>query len=70
VSSENVVPVPPASASDGRSVVYRASPTGASTDSESTPPGRKTLTSTGCPDAPEACATPASSWSSPSLDAP
>src|SRR5204863_3535993 len=60
----------PSSASVGRYCAYFGSPTGASRLIESTPPGMNTDTSTRCPGAVAARATPSSNAPSPSFDAP
>src|SRR3954469_6563795 len=60
----------PSSFRVGRYVAYLESPTGASTLIESTPPGMKTDTSTRCPGATAARATPSSNAPSPSFEAP
>ncbi len=66
------LPEPSVNPSVGRSSLYLASRTGASTDSASQPPSMKIDTSTGWlgPEAAEACAMPSSKWRGLSIEAP
>src|SRR3954463_9484295 len=69
-SSANGVVVAPSSPRVGRYDAYFGSPTGASTLSESQPPGTKTDTSTRPSGLPAARATPSSNSPKPSFEAP